>query len=276
MAVLMEEATNVLSSLVNDKQFLSRFWSCVDVNGNRGSCWEWKLCPSAVGYGRIGYQNLVFYAHRIAWIVTHGLIPEGLLVCHKCDNRLCCNPDHLFLGSRLDNVQDMVTKGRNASGTHHGMSADSRERRECQKYLPPQPKETFEEYFWSLVESDESGCWAWFGSFTSYGYGRVRKDRKEKVAHRVAYELLVGPIPEGLVLDHLCNNRWCVNPDHLEPVTQHENIIRGEGLAAKNRLKTHCPNGHRYDTRNTWIRYDRESGRPFRQCRKCYRQWSKR
>jgi hypothetical protein len=78
--------------------------------------------------------------------------------------------------------------------------------------------------FWSKVDQGED-CWRWTAC-TSNGYGRFSVKRQPVLAHRFAYELLVGPIPEGLELDHLCRNRWCVNPDHLEPVTHDENVRR--------------------------------------------------
>lgn len=84
------------------------------------------------------------------------------------------------------------------------------------------------------------GCWEWTGQMNDAGYGIARKRR----AHRVIYELLVGPIAPGLQLDHLCRNRCCVRPDHLEPVTQAENLRRGDN---NNRKKTSCPRGHPYD-----------------------------
>lgn len=82
------------------------------------------------------------------------------------------------------------------------------------------------------VDIDVNGCWLWRGSHgpASNGYGRIgvgtQRQRRSRLAHRVSYELLVGPIPDGLVLDHLCGVRHCVNPDHLEPVTQKENVRR--------------------------------------------------
>jgi len=87
---------------------------------------------------------------------------------------------------------------------------------------------------------------------------------KNKVAHRISYELLKGDIPEGLDLDHLCRNRGCVNPDHLEPVTRKENLLRGNTIPAKHARKTHCPQGHEYTKGNTFIS---KSG--SRHCRKC-------
>lgn len=94
---------------------------------------------------------------------------------------------------------------------HHGLTADER--------------------FWRWVERGE-GCWLWLASTDTKGYGLFGAEGKLSKAHRYAYELLVGPIPEGLVLDHLCRVRHCVNPDHLEPVTTYENILRGEGACA--------------------------------------------
>ena len=89
-------------------------------------------------------------------------------------------------------------------------------------------------------------CWEWIGTKKTTGYGRVKVHNQTLQAHRVMYEWLVGPIPVGLQLDHLCRNVGCVNPDHLEPVTGRENILRGDGWAAQNARKTHCKNGHEF------------------------------
>ncbi|KKN74894.1 hypothetical protein LCGC14_0386430 [marine sediment metagenome] len=108
--------------------------------------------------------------------------------------------------------------------------------------------------FWSRVLKTDT-CWLWRG-VTSQGYGRspIRCDGKYiyALAHRVAYEELVGPIPEGLQLDHLCRVRNCVNPAHLEAVTSGENTRRGD-TGKNNAIKTHCPKGHPYDEENTRI-----------------------
>lgn len=122
------------------------------------------------------------------------------------------------------------------------------------------------ERFWSKVDRrGPSDCWVWAGGTFWFGHGRFSLGRKTVMAHRFAYELLVGPIPEGLVLDHLCSNPPCVNPAHLEPVTSSENVRRGRGATAM-REKTHCPQGHPYDEQNT---YRRPSG--GRICRECSR-----
>lgn len=103
-----------------------------------------------------------------------------------------------------------------------------------------------------------SGCWIWTATGTRGGYGMFRtgtkRDGSNKLAHRVAYVLLKGPIPHGLHLDHLCRVRCCVNPDHLEPVTNKENCRRGNtGIACA--AKTVCPAGHPYDLKNTAYHY---------------------
>lgn len=97
----------------------------------------------------------------------------------------------------------------------------------------------------------ETGCWLWVGGLDTDGYGIFSVDGTSRGAHRWSYEHHIGSIPEGLVLDHLCRTRRCVNPIHLEPVTHQTNILRGEGRAAANALKTQCPQGHPYDEINT-------------------------
>lgn len=134
---------------------------------------------------------------------------------------------------------------------------------------------TPEERFWSKVRKTRT-CWIWVGAKSrSYGHfwlkGRVRK------AHVVAWEWENGPVPNGMELDHVsprCKNTLCVRPSHLEPVTHLENVRRGDaslgtGMAAINRDKTHCPQGHPYDEANTYRRR-RPSGID-RICRACRR-----
>lgn len=113
-------------------------------------------------------------------------------------------------------------------------------------------------------------CWLWMGHIHD-GYGRIGG----KAAHRVVYTIVKDDIPKGLQLDHLCRNRRCVNPDHLEPVTQRENILRGEGIAAINKRKTHCKNGHEFTPENTYIRGSRNGNRECMICRNISVQKSK-
>lgn len=127
------------------------------------------------------------------------------------------------------------------------------------------------ETFWSRVSAGpEDACWPWRGALAANGYGRFapRVDgRPFRVqAHRLAYELTFGPIPDGLVIDHLCRNRACANPTHMEPVSPRTNVLRGVGVASKNSAKTHCVDGHAFGPENTYVT---PNGR--RMCRECQR-----
>lgn len=146
--------------------------------------------------------------------------------------------------------------------------------------MPPDPGPTF--------SPDLGGCWLWTGSHKrrpdgTGGYGTIstggtaKNGGRQVPAHRYSYELLVGPIPPGLDLDHLCRVRHCVNPAHLEPVTRSENLRRGRllgqpdggAVAAHQRAKTHCPRGHEYTPENTYVLPARPTAR---YCRECHRE----
>jgi hypothetical protein len=117
-----------------------------------------------------------------------------------------------------------------------------------------------------IVFDGYSGCWRWCGYRNEKGYGRAEVKGLPPTVHQITYTLLVGPVPEGLVLDHLCRVRDCSCPRHLEPVTAEENFRRG--ATGWNGDKTHCPAGHPYDEVNTyWIENSKGSRR--RDCRAC-------
>lgn len=119
-----------------------------------------------------------------------------------------------------------------------------------------------------------SGCWLWTGSTHTKGYGYTSLRGRAR-AHRLTYEVLVAPIPHGLVLDHKCRVRCCVNPAHLEPVTHRVNLMRGETLAAANANKSVCVNGHEFTPENTFIHHHGPNRAPTRGCIECRRQWGK-
>lgn len=130
--------------------------------------------------------------------------------------------------------------------------------------------------FWSKVNKagpipayrpDLGPCWLWVAGTNRKGYGQFWGSRHPVLAHRFAYEILVGPIPLGMTLDHLCRVRHCVNAGHLEPVPNGVNILRGTGIAVLNSKKTHCPQKHPYDAKNTLLYQGR------RYCRACKRAW---
>ena len=125
-----------------------------------------------------------------------------------------------------------------------------------------------EQRFWAKVNKTE-GCWIWTAAKDTSSYGRFSVNDRLICAHRFAYELLISPIPKGLTLDHLCRNPACVNPEHLEPVTNKVNTLRGVGLSAREARQTHCKYGHPFDLFNTgWEKTGRR-------CKECHRNWER-
>lgn len=120
--------------------------------------------------------------------------------------------------------------------------------------------------FWKKVVKMKN-CWNWVACKGQDGYGHLSVNGKNFRAHRISYMISNGEIPEGFQIDHLCRNTSCVNPKHLEAVTQRENIMRGFGITAQNLRKIYCINNHKFTNGNTW--FYKEKGAIRRVCKAC-------
>ena len=127
--------------------------------------------------------------------------------------------------------------------------------------LPPLPTEL--DRYWSYVDKTGS-CWNWTGTGNGRGYGFFAVKGRNVQVHRYAYKLARGEIPDGLTIDHLCMNKLCVNPDHLEAVTNGENVRRAQAHYGVGAAVTHCPVGHEYTPENTY-----REPKGSRSCREC-------
>lgn len=117
---------------------------------------------------------------------------------------------------------------------------------------------------------DVNGCWEWQGYIHTSGYGRYYKSHgKTFLVHREMYKYVKGEIPEDLVIDHLCRNRKCANPDHMEVVTRGENVLRGTAPSAQHAKVTHCPQGHPYSGTNLAHSLNQKTGNLARVCKAC-------
>jgi hypothetical protein len=164
-----------------------RFWMKVDKRGE-DECWEWTgSYREERGYGQIRLNKKLICVHRYSYELAYGPAPDGSEIWRRCNNSLCVNPNHLYIG------------------THRASE---------------------EERFWRHVNKKEDDeCWEWNGCRNKEGYGNIRKNATNKSigAHRYSYELHHGPIPEGELVRHKCHNPPCVNPKHLETGTYKDN-----------------------------------------------------
>lgn len=197
-----------------------RFEKHVDRSSEDG-CWPWLLKPDPQGYGQINIgDKKVMRAHRVSYLLNVGEIPEGdWVVMHKCDNRICVRPDHLVLGSRADNLADCRAKGR--------WSNKKRLENPRRGQRGPSPRPIPERFAAKVPQGAPDECWPYNGTKDPHGYGRFYvsggPNAYKPFAHRVAYQIAFGEIPDGMVVMHTCDNPPCCNPAHLRLGTLADN-----------------------------------------------------
>lgn len=247
---LWGDRQRVIGGVVVDEKLERRFWKKADRTEDSKLCWIWRGMSDPNGYGLFYIYSSksnrkITQAHIVAYQLEVGPIPEGLVIDHfRCGNKPCCNPAHLEPVTLAENTR-RARKRKPYCGRGHPhneensyFTADGRRSCRACRYLAhiemlkrrklgsPPRKLSKEERFWREVDQSDgpTSCWLWQGrSKDPKGYGMYNGKR----AHRLAWELANGrPIPEGLTIDHLCRNKPCCNPNHLEPVSSGENSRR--------------------------------------------------
>jgi hypothetical protein len=243
-----------------------RLLSMTSPEPNSG-CWLWMGSVGRDGYGVVrtgGRSGKCQGAHRVAYELFKGPILDGMVLDHLCRVRCCINPDHLQAVTLRENIRRGMVGHYDRSRMRHHASR------------PPRFISVIDRFMSHVEKVTESGCWIWMGATHNYCYGAFILNGRSRAAHRVAYALFKEPIPEGLTIDHLCGVTYCVNPLHLEAVTNAVNAMRAGGIwlaiAASTQARSSkpaCVRGHLFTDRNTY-----RDAAGVRYCRECRKQHS--
>lgn len=221
---------------IDREKLAQRFWEKVDKTpgfGPWGDCWIWMGSRNPAGsHGSFKVGDKKRYAHRVAYDLTGGVVPDGQILRHGCNIAPCCNPAHLIPGTKKDNAQDSIDTGWSVGHSlpPHDIrfpAALPRERRQWSAWRASLP--TLEERFWPKVDKSSGhgprgDCWIWTASLRTDGYGQIRVGATFKGAHVVAYELFNGPAEKNQQILHSCDFPSCCNPAHLRAGTVRENM----------------------------------------------------
>lgn len=198
----------------------NRFWERVNKDGPivpyiGTPCWVWTWGCNKEGYGRMSINGKPERAHRYSFELANGPIPKDMVVCHRCDVRACVRPDHLFLGTKGDNIKDTYSKDRRNNPVKFGD-------------IPQKKIISRENIFWAMVNKSgptmphmDSVCWEWIGSKQKSGHGIFGRHWR---ASRYSFELHNGPSKKEMFICHRCDNPACVRPDHLFLGTHKDNM----------------------------------------------------
>lgn len=286
-----------MKQLETIEEALNRFMSKVVKEAS--GCWRWTAHFRENGYGGFRFRGVSGTAHRASFILFRDEITAGQFIRHLCHNKWCVNPKHLAIGTPADNSRDCVKADRRKQdyckkGMHRltgsNIKIDKRGRRcracnreygreATKKYrlrklglLTPSIKKTAVERFLSFVKkgNNKTGCWKWIGNIQDHGYGTFHCKNADfkgnsMRSHRASYLLFKGAIPKGKLVRHLCNNKICVNPDHLELGTPADNSrdYKEAGYGRKQYCKS---NRHKLIGKNLYI--DPNGGRHCKACEK--------